>query len=96
MNFFARSWATFLIAVRRLFAQRWLALAIALGLITAIAMIMSIPLYSDAVYFRVLQEELQKAGQAVKGDSRSFAFLWRNIGSIYGVKEWDEVQPVDE
>lgn len=96
MNFLARSWATFLIAVRRLLAQRWLALATALGLITAIAMIMSIPLYSDAVYFRVLQEELQKAGQAVKGDTKSFAFLWRNIGSIYGVKEWDEVQPVDE
>ena len=48
---------------------------------------MSIPLYSDAVYFRVLQEELQKAGQAVKGDTRSLAFLFRNIGSIYGVKE---------
>ena len=37
MNFLARSWATFLIAVRRLLAQRWLALATALGLITAIA-----------------------------------------------------------
>jgi putative ABC transport system permease protein len=91
MNFLLRIWATFLIAVRRILAQRWLALATVLGLIAAITLIMSIPLYADAVYYRVLQEELTKAGQGVKDDSRAFTFLFRNIGSIYGVKDWEEI-----
>ena len=101
MNLLARIWATFLIALRRLLAQRWLALATALGLVAAIAMIMSIPLYSDAVYFRVLQEELQKADQAAKGvqadkrDPRAFTFLFRYFGSLYGLKQWEEIEAVD-
>lgn len=96
MNFLLRTWATLLIAVRRIFAQRWLALATVFGLVAAITLMMSIPLYADAVYYRVLQEELVKAGQGVKGDSQAFSFLFRNIGSIYGVKDWEEITPVDE
>jgi len=96
MNFLLRIWATFLIAVRRILAQRWLALATVLGLVAAITLIMSIPLYADAVYYRVLQEQLAKAGQGVKGDSHAFTFLFRNIGSIYGVKDWEEIEPVDQ
>ncbi len=95
MNLLLRTWATLLIAVRRIVAQRWLALATVLGLVAAITLIMSIPLYADAVYYRVLQEELAKAGQGVKGDPQAFAFVFRNIGSIYGVKEWEEIEPVD-
>jgi putative ABC transport system permease protein len=95
MNFLLRIWSTLLIAIRRIIAQRWLALATVLGLVAAITLIMSIPLYADAVYYRVLQEELAKAGQGVKDDSRAFTFLFRNIGSIYGVKEWEEIEPVD-
>ncbi|HHY57640.1 MAG TPA: FtsX-like permease family protein [Chloroflexi bacterium] len=95
MNFLSRIWATLLIAVRRIIAQRWLALATVLGLVAAITLIMSIPLYADAVYYRVLQEELVKAGQGIKGDPRAFAFVFRNIGSIYGAKDWEEITPVD-
>lgn len=96
MNFLLRVWATFRIAVRRILAQRWLAFATVLGLIAAITLIMSIPLYADAVYYRVLQEQLVQAGQGVKDDSRAFTFLFRNIGSIYGVKDWEEIEPVDQ
>jgi putative ABC transport system permease protein len=95
MNLLLRTWATLLIAVRRIVAQRWLALATVLGLVAAITLTMSIPLYADAVYYRVLQEELAKAGQGIKGDPQAFAFVFRNIGSIYGAKEWDEITPVD-
>jgi len=95
MNLLLRTWATLLIAVRRIIANRWLALATVLGLVAAITLVMSIPLYADAVYYRVLQEELVKAGQGVKGAPQAFAFLFRNIGSIYGVKEWEDVEPVD-
>jgi len=95
MNFLLRSWATFLIAVRRLLAQRWLALATALGLVASIALIMSIPLYSDAVYYRILQEELGKAGQTTRLNRPTFAFMLRYSGSIYGLKEWADLEPVD-
>ncbi|HRA68996.1 MAG TPA: hypothetical protein PL187_23420, partial [Caldilinea sp.] len=95
MNFLLRTWATLLIAVRRVMAQRWLAIATILGLVAAITLIMSIPLYADAVYYRVLQDELAKSGQGVKDDPQAFAFVFRNIGSIYGVKEWNEIEPVD-
>ena len=95
MNFLLRSWATFLIAVRRLLAQRWLALATALGLVASIALIMSIPLYSDAVYYRILQEELGKASQTTTLNRPTFAFMLRYSGSIYGLKQWEDLEPVD-
>jgi len=95
MNFLFRLWAALIIALRRLVAQRWLALATLVGLVAATTLIMSIPLYADAVYFRVLQEELAKAGQSVRNDRSAFTFLFRNIGSIYGVKDWEEIAPVD-
>ena len=44
MTFLLRTWATFTIAIRRLIAQRGLALATMLGLIASIAMIMSVPI----------------------------------------------------
>ncbi len=96
MNFLLRTWATLQIAVRRLLAQRWLALATALGLVAAVALIMSIPLYSDAVYYRILQEELGQ-GDTTTGDySRPpFALMWRYSGSLYGLKQWEEVEPLD-
>ena len=58
MGVVLRSWAIVVVAAKRLLAQRWLALALMLGLITAIALVMSIPLYADAVYYRILQEDL--------------------------------------
>jgi putative ABC transport system permease protein len=96
MNFLLRTWATLQIAVRRLFAQRWLALATALGLVASIALIMSIPLYSDAVYYRILQEELSQ-GDTTTGDYTRppFALMWRYSGSLYGLKEWADVEQLD-
>lgn len=96
MNFFLRSWATLQIALRRLLAQRWLALATALGLVASVALIMSIPLYSDAVYYRILQEELSLVDKSAGDFSRPpFALMWRYSGSLYGFKEWEDVQQVD-
>jgi putative ABC transport system permease protein len=96
MNFLLRSAATMQIALRRLLAQRWLALATALGLVASVAMMMSIPLYSDAVYYRILQSELGQ-GDTASGDYTrpAFALMWRYSGSLYGFREWAEIEPVD-
>ena len=50
--------AVFTITFKRLWAQRGLTLLTLIGLVTAVALVMTIPLYADAVYFRILQEEL--------------------------------------
>ena len=58
MIFLRRMLSVFLVAARRLFSQRGLVLATMVGLITALAITMSIPLYADAVYYQILQDEL--------------------------------------
>ncbi len=95
MRLLLRSWAMIVVAVKRLLAQRWLALALVTGLITAIALVMSIPLYADAVYYRILQDELgaTNAGSTVKRPP--FAYMFRYLGSTYGTKEWEELGPLD-
>ena len=55
MQLIMRIWAVFVVAAKRLLAQRWLALATALGLVMSVALALSIPLYADAVYYRVLR-----------------------------------------
>lgn len=96
MNFLLRSFATLQIALRRLLAQRWLALATALGLVASVALMMSIPLYSDAVYYRILQSELSQGDAASTNYARPpFALMWRYSGSLYGFRELEEVEPVD-
>lgn len=97
MNFLRRSLAIFAVAARRLFSQRGLALATCVGLVASVAIVMSIPLYTDAVYYRILQDELTNAS----GDDESsmqrppFAFMFRYIGSLYGLMEWEDVEQVD-
>ena len=50
--------AIFVLAFKRLLSQRGLALATTVGLVIALALTLSVPLYAGAVYDRVLREEL--------------------------------------
>lgn len=95
MSVLLRTWAIFVVAVKRLFSQRWLALATGLGLVTAVALTMSVPLYADAVYYRVLREEL--SGESPEGTKPyppfAFMFSYRRAGS--NPVQWEDIQPVD-
>ena len=95
MNFLRRTLAIFVVATRRLLSQRGLALATALGLIVSVAIVMSIPLYTDAVYYQILQDELLEASEESSLKRPPFAFMFRYVGSLYGAKEWEDVVPVD-
>ena len=96
MNFLQRTLAIFLVATRRLLSQRGLALATAIGLVASIALVMSVPLYTDAVYYEVLKTELSQAqDESVALKRPPFAFMFRYVGSLYGLKEWDDVKAVD-
>lgn len=79
------------IALRRLWSQRALMAGLGLGLLAAVALSASIPLYADAAQSRVLQAAL-----ANKADGRPpYAFLFRYIGAWHGSVEWDAYAPAD-
>ncbi len=83
-----------LIAAKRLWNNKGLTLCSILGLVTAVALISSIPLYTDAANFKVLKDELSAAEQ---GRARPpFAFMYRYIGAWHGAIELEDFGPVNE
>jgi putative ABC transport system permease protein len=90
--------AVLTVAAKRLVAQRGLALATLLGLVTVVALIMSIPLYAEGVYYRVLSEGLfsdtpRYRGQAVRPP---VSLLFRYVGAFSGPLEWLDVAALDD
>ncbi|MCB0035622.1 MAG: hypothetical protein KDE51_16430, partial [Anaerolineales bacterium] len=85
--------AIFMITFKRLWAQRSLTAATLLGLVTAVALIMTVPLYADAVYFRILQEELST--NADRSRKPPFAYMYDYVGSWAGPVQWEDIQSVD-
>lgn len=86
-----------MLALKRLLAQRGLALAILLGLVIAIALVMSIPLYAEATYYRVLSEGLfsdtpQYRGLVIRPP---VALVWRYSGSFTAPIQWEDIGPLD-
>lgn len=92
---FLRTLAIIIVAIKRLIAQQWLALALILGLISSIVLVMSIPLYADAVYYRILQEELTDTGLGDTFSRPPFAYMFRYLGSTYGPQEWEDITQLD-
>jgi len=95
------------IALRRIWHQRLLMACLLLGLVAAVALSASIPLYADAVQFNLLQTQLADeenpgpsfdgtVGEPVELQDRPFAFLFRYIGAWHGAVEWGDYGPVNE
>ena len=80
------------IAARRVWHQRLLMLCLLAGLIAAVGLLSSIPLYADAVQHRLMQGELIAAGTY----RPPFAFLWRYIGTWNGNIDREKYHPLDE
>jgi putative ABC transport system permease protein len=93
MSRIANALAVFLVATRRLWYQRGLALLMLLGLTTAVAVTTSVPFYADAISRRILAEKLYE-NQDESGPP--FSFLFRYVGSWSGYLEWEACQPVDQ
>lgn len=93
MNSISRFRAIFVVSLKRLVAQRGLALATLLGIFVATAITMSIPLYADGVYQRILTTEVKKKGELGRPP---FAFMFRHIGSWSGAVPLQELAPVDQ
>jgi putative ABC transport system permease protein len=92
MRFFLSVISLFVVAAKRLWHQRLLMLCLLAGLIIAVGLLASIPLYADAVNNRLLQGELTEAGTY----RPPFSFLWRYIGAWHGEIPWSEYEPLNE
>jgi len=92
-SFFWRIWSIARVAAKRLVAERGLASATALGLVAAVALTMSVPLYADAVYFRLLREAI--LGQEAPPRDTPLSFRFRYVGARDGALQWEDVQALD-
>jgi len=95
MGFLNRLRAVIVVVAKRVISQPWLVFATILGLVVAIGLMMSIPIYADAVYNRIFMRNLAEEGTP-EGVLPPFIFLFRYDGSIYGSLDWNELLPVDE
>lgn len=94
MSFLYRIRSIFTITFKRLWAQKGLTLAIVIGITAAVALIMAVPLYADAVYLNILQENIQES--ADKRRRPPFAYLYDYVGAWYGTVEWEDTRPVHD
>ncbi len=78
-------------ALRRMWRQRLLVGCLLLGWIAAAALSASIPLYADAVQFKLLQHALAED----ENQRPPFAFMFRYVGAWHGAVAWEDYQPVD-
>ncbi len=99
MGFLLRTWAIVVVALKRLLSQFGLSIATLLGLIVSSALVMSVPAYADAVYYRMLKTGLfgapEQVQEATAASREPFAFMFRYIGSWHGAVEWADIEPLD-
>jgi len=93
MTFLYRIRTTLIVTLKRLWAQRGMTAVTTIGLTVAVAIIMVVPLYADAVSFRVLEQRLRE--DSGEGSRPPFAYMFNYIGSWRGPLQWEDVAPAD-
>ena len=100
LSFVLQIWATAGIAFKRLLTQRFLSLASIVGLMIASGFILSVPLYADATYFRLLREELLAGHETdltqKPVDYAPLAFVFEQKAAGKNSPQWKNVEKVDD
>ena len=86
--------AIVVVAVKRLLAQPLLSLATITGLTVAVALVLTIPIYSESVAFRVLTERLTEGPDRI--NRPPFSFLFSYIGSWNEPVNWEAISDLDD
>jgi len=98
-SFILQTSATAGIALKRLSTQRFLSLASIAGLMIASGFILSVPLYADATYFRLLREELLAGREAdltqKPVDYAPLSFVFEQKAAGKNSPQWKNVVEVD-
>jgi putative ABC transport system permease protein len=79
------------LAAGRIWNHRLLMLCLLLGLVIAVGLLSSVPLYADAAQNKLLQGELTEAGTY----RPPFAFIWRYVGTWHGNVTWEAYTPIN-
>lgn len=80
--------------LKRLWAHRWLAGFLALGLVAAVSLSAAVSIYADGVNHRLLQAALTRS--ADQSQAPPFTFLFRYIGSWHGPITLEQYTSVDQ
>ena len=84
--------ALLLLTWKRLSARPVMTLAIIFGLTISVALMMSVPLYADAVNFRLLEERLST--QTERNNRPPFAYLYNYVGAWHDPVEQADADPI--
>ena len=85
--------AIFIVALKRLLAQPLLSLATIVGLTVAVALVLTIPIYSESVAFRILTERLTEGPDRI--NRPPFSFMFSYIGSWNHPVNWEDIGGLD-
>ena len=94
MSWYLRTRAVVIVASKRLLAQPLLSLATIVGLTVAVALVLTIPIYSESVAFRVLTERLTEGPDRI--NRPPFSFLFSYIGSWNDPVNWESTLDLDQ
>lgn len=95
MNTLNRIQAIFIVAIKRIFSQFGLALAAILGLLIAVALTMSIPLYADGVYYRTFLQNIEPSEDTLS-PRPPFAFMLYYGGGLSPAVQWEDTTALDQ
>ena len=89
-RFFLQFAAILRITLKRLRSQPGITIASICGLTVAVVLMEIVPLYADAVNFRILEEQL-----ATLDDNRRppWSYIYHYVGNWNGAVEWETIQP---
>ena len=94
-----QTWTTTTFALKRLLTQRFLSIAVVMGLVVASGFIFSVPLYADAVYFRLFREDLFTGRESLLTNRPvdyaplSFSYEFQGLGQ--DSPQWTDVVGAD-
>ena len=96
MNYFLSTWAFINIAYKRLIAQWGLALVTMVGLIASISLVLSIPLYADAIYRNLFIDQInQDESGTGQINYPPLTILLSYYGGENKQLQWGDIQPLN-
>ncbi len=97
MGLVNRFWAIFVIATKRILSQPWMALATVIGMVFAISLTMSVPLYASSVYNRIFLQSVNKTSDAENPNNfPPFTFLFQYDTSTNGNLQWQDLDSINQ
>jgi putative ABC transport system permease protein len=94
ITFLRQIWAILAVAYKRLLTQPSLAIATVAGLTTAVALVLSIPLYADATQFRLLRAQIINEKGAA--DYAPLSYVYHFDGTLRSGPQWEDSQALDQ